>query len=842
MPIRPPRPRILIASALLCALLVVLFHAPSHPTVQRYLSRPLPTRPSLVESSEADLTWDQGGVDLKSWKGIGIPWLGGSSGTKGHRKILITGGAGQLGRALLPSLIEAHDVHILDIVPRPSTLPTKVTYHRGSLLPSSSALPTLLNREAYDGIIHLGSISLDEWCESKLEECEAVNLGGTRRLMDALKAKEKAPWVVFGSRMADETTLGKMKAQAESIIEDAIESSRAILDSDEARPGLRGTILRFPQVYGYDHLTSIQSTFIPSLISAALTSLPIQYDQSIAPFDLVHVEDAVAGVIAAIHRLEEGQVGLYTVDFDTGRRYTQAELVEKVRRETGTMSPVRTIGQAETARPLEPEGIPTNDLGWAAETSLDEGLKRMVTALNEATHAYSTEYLAQHCSSNFLHPADERNHHLDRLEGCTVTLGFEHQEFLHHLKCSDGRHCTADGEYVSGYNWNATVWKIHRVQSKGKGSGKGKTRFMFAEEQGMGWLGVSAHDMEREGEVGLELFDFDDETREEEEGVVAFNVEVADDASYLRMTIPETGQQLRAMADATDDTTWFALESDLQRHFDMRMTVLCCHREGEWPLLLDDHESADIRFGSTGQIPFNSSRRSHLCQRAEQAVRHSSAPLANTQPPLRLSKSPNDWAIKDLPACWNDCSSPTICVQTGDCRCVTANSCPPRRDNPLLLLRKVAAAASGASSSPLGILKGYDPILAETVATLDFRDVLLPEARAAVAAHPEYLKVHVADGYEGQEQIESADCHNLQETHCFSADSIMYKALRHISVPAKEAEMVVLPVYQHCTGADFSLHDVMAFARQTIDGVESGDKPLSVIMTHDWGICIAFAW
>jgi len=38
------------------------------------------------------------------------------------------------------------------------------------------------------------------------------------------------------------------------------------------------------------------------------------------------------------------------------------------------------------------------------------------------------------------------------------------------------------------------------------------------------------------------------------------------------------------------------------------------------------------------------------------------------------------------------------------------------------------------------------------------------------------------------------------------------------------------------------LHDVMAFARETIPGVKTGEKPVSVVMTHDWGICIAFAW
>jgi len=65
--------------------------------------------------------------------------------------------------------------------------------------------------------------------------------------------------------------------------------------------------------------------------------------------------------------------------------------------------------------------------------------------------------------------------------------------------------------------------------------------------------------------------------------------------------------------------------------------------------------------------------------------------------------------------------------------------------------------------------------------------------------------------------------------------------MRHISVPAAE-DLIVLPVYQHCTGADFRLHDVTQYATQTIPGIATWQEPVSVVMTHDWGISIAFAW
>jgi len=244
----------------------------------------------------------------------------------------------------------------------------------------------------------------------------------------------------------------------------------------------------------------------------------------------------------------------------------------------------------------------------------------------------------------------------------------------------------------------------------------------------------------------------------------------------------------------------------------------------------------------------------HLCDRASEAVKYESARRIKHQELISstsstgmvkqhpISSKPNTWALRDLPPCWNDCNAPTICVQTGSCRCVQADNCLPRRDNPLARPTSGVSTTNAKPNSHLGFLAGYSPILAEAVAKTDWRDILLPHARESIIANPEFIKLHVADGYQGQTAIESAECHKLQSKHCFSADSILYKAMRHISVPADKADLVVLPVYQHCTGADFMLHDVMAFARETIPGVATGEKPVSVVMTHDWGICIAFAW
>lgn len=258
-------------------------------------------------------------------------------------------------------------------------------------------------------------------------------------------------------------------------------------------------------------------------------------------------------------------------------------------------------------------------------------------------------------------------------------------------------------------------------------------------------------------------------------------------------------------------------------------------------------ESSDTRFGSTPQIPFDASRRSSTCQRATDALKFNSRRIADLAQrddvPRELPKSshlPHDWALKDLPTCWNDCASPAVCVQTGSCRCVESD-CPLRRENPLLTLKRDYIYHDPAKS-PLGTYAAPTTILATTVDHKDLFDVLLPHAKAYIDKHPDFLKVHVADGYEGQEAIENSECHKLQDRHCFSADNIMYRAMRHIQVPAEQAELIVLPVYQQCKGAPFMLHDVTHHAETLVPEILAGKKRMATVMTHDWGICIAFSW
>lgn len=814
---------------------------------------------------------DDWGIHEGTWGGGVKDWFGWKD--KGRTSILITGGAGQLGQALIPELINNYTVHIQDIVPRPPSLPSSIIYHRSSSTSSAEVYKSIFASNTFDGVIHLAGISLDAWCAAKEDECYEVNVGGTKALMNEIIAVNKqskrgrmsknvrVPWVILGSTMEvfgpegtnedspkhPDSAIGKTKMKAEQVFEEAIVNG-------PGKESIRGLILRFPEVYGYRSASSIPDAFIPSLLTNSLTFLPIQYSSNQIPYDLLHAEDAIIGFVKAISYVEgtpDGDVS--SINLVSGQRIPARDIVELVRKETTSMSPVRDIG--DNRNPNAHEYSPTKAaeiLSWQAEIAPLVGLGKAITQLTEDIAIYFRSYLHEHCPPSADFPApdgdlavsfieDERNKPLWKLDGCTVNLGFNHEGWIHHLKCHDGKHCKVDDVKMTALSWNQSTFIIEKVEKKQR---ERIGRVMLKEQNGMGYLGMT----QREGEVGFELY------KDSKEGQTVFDLEVRRDSSDLRLLVPDSEMQLHAVSNKTDGSTWFIVEPItrwVHPHFDMRINVLCCPFEGDWPLLLDDYESADVRFGSTGQIPFDSTRRSHLCTRAEQAVRYNFKHLSTARQAVskvtgtaghaffnetgpKTDPHPHAWALKDLPACWNNCESPTVCVQTGTCKCVQADHCKPRRENPLLKIYPSNSVHPDENTSPRDAL-------AKAVEAVDWKELLLPAARTALEAHPNFVKVHVADGYKGQEEIEAAPCHKLQETNCFSADSIMYKALRHISVPADEAELVVLPVYQHCTGAQFLLHDAMHHASETIPGVKNGEKTVALVLTHDWGICLDFA-
>ena len=238
------------------------------------------------------------------------------------------------------------------------------------------------------GIVHLAAVSRVVWGERDPEGCWATNVLGTRNLIDAAKAQERPPWLLFASsrevygqadmqpvheaaELRPMNIYGRSKAECERMIEQAQED------------GLRAAVVRYSNVYGStaDHSDRV----VPAFAKAAADGGSLRVDGSNHTFDFTHLNDTVRGTMLLIARLVEGVVPP-PIHLLTGQPVTLAQLAELaqefahkpltvVRGQPRDFDVATFYGCTERAEQI---------LGWRATINIREGMNRLVKEFSRA--------------------------------------------------------------------------------------------------------------------------------------------------------------------------------------------------------------------------------------------------------------------------------------------------------------------------------------------------------------------------------------------------------------------------------------------------------------------------
>lgn len=168
------------------------------------------------------------------------------------------------------------------------------------------------------GVVHLAAVSRVQDCQSDLERCEAVNVGGTENILRALSelyqpertgtgtVTSPLPWLVFAS--SRELYGGRARGEVVSEFsamrplnpygETKMKAELAIRQWTR-RTGFNAIVLRFNNVYGscVDH----KSRLVPAVVSRLLAGKDVVVfggeDKTIS---LLHVKDAVQALLLGI--------------------------------------------------------------------------------------------------------------------------------------------------------------------------------------------------------------------------------------------------------------------------------------------------------------------------------------------------------------------------------------------------------------------------------------------------------------------------------------------------------------------------------------------------------------
>ncbi len=277
--------------------------------------------------------------------------------------ILVTGGAGYIGSHVTLALLDAGwRVVALDDLSTGSAaaLPEQVELVRADVQ-DAAALAALFGRQRILAVAHLAAVSSVPAATADPARCAAVNVVGTQTLLDAAHAAGVQHFLlsstasVYGEPGAAHCAERMPTAPINCYAASKVEAEQALAASPVA-----GVALRYFNVAGADPAGRAGDRRPGSthLIKSALEcaaglrdALPVYGTDHPTPDgscvrDYVHVADiATAHALALRHLLAGHPGGVFNLG--SGRGFSVLEIVECVRRVSGTDFPIRRVSRRE---------------------------------------------------------------------------------------------------------------------------------------------------------------------------------------------------------------------------------------------------------------------------------------------------------------------------------------------------------------------------------------------------------------------------------------------------------------------------------------------------------------
>ena len=285
-------------------------------------------------------------------------------------RILVTGAAGLIGRALAPVLRRAgFGVVPFDRAADPVRDITNTDHLRDGL-------------NGIDGVIHLAAVSRVAEGERDPDLCRRTNVEAIRTLLRLARQDGQAPWFIQAS---SREVYGQQEVQP--VAEDApllpcnvyahtkVEGER--LTEAARASGMATAILRFSNVFGdtSDHADRV----VPAFARAAAWGGTVRVDGSDCAFDFTHVSDVADGVLRVVQRLSGGDRTLPPIHLVSGRQTSLGALADLAgsfgANITRVEAPPRNFDiHRFVGDPRRAEGL----LNWRATTPLAAGFAQLV--------------------------------------------------------------------------------------------------------------------------------------------------------------------------------------------------------------------------------------------------------------------------------------------------------------------------------------------------------------------------------------------------------------------------------------------------------------------------------
>ncbi|MDP2671623.1 MAG: SDR family NAD(P)-dependent oxidoreductase [bacterium] len=306
-------------------------------------------------------------------------------------KVVVTGGAGFIGRHVADKLIEAgHEVTIVDNLSRsfPEGINPKAKFVEADIADSEKMSAVLSGQEA---VIHLANyIVVPESVERAVEYTEN-NIVKTVKLLEVMR-QARVTKIIFSSSA---TVYGEIKnlpikeTDPIGLSTNPYGATKVAMEQMIAAYhhnwGFEATLLRYFNPYGPGENHEPETHAIPNFVVKTIKNEPIPlYWKGEQVRDFIYVEDLAVAHVRALE-LE----GMNTLNVGTGSGEKVIDLVKQIFSLVGHSVPITDLGPRagdaqETYASVE---MIKKVLGWEAQTSLVEGLQKTIDHFQKKLNA-----------------------------------------------------------------------------------------------------------------------------------------------------------------------------------------------------------------------------------------------------------------------------------------------------------------------------------------------------------------------------------------------------------------------------------------------------------------------
>jgi UDP-glucose 4-epimerase len=285
-------------------------------------------------------------------------------------RVLVTGGAGFIGRRLARSLAgEGHEVTVLDLLPSHDSTVTSLIGDIRSQADVARAV-----QPGVDVIFHLAAFTSVVGSIEDPATTYATNVTGTYNLLEAARAAGVKSFLLASSgsvagNVGDEVITERSPLRPLSPYGATKAAGEMMLSGYAGSYGMANCSTRFTNVYGPG--MEAKDSFIPRLMRAARDGQGVQVrGDGTMMRDVVHVDDIVAGVTAAWRAGHTGPVIL-----GSGQSVSVNEMVEAARIVTGASIPVEHVPVGPGEMPaVRVDTSAAQGLGYKPAYDLKSGL------------------------------------------------------------------------------------------------------------------------------------------------------------------------------------------------------------------------------------------------------------------------------------------------------------------------------------------------------------------------------------------------------------------------------------------------------------------------------------